>query len=49
MNVFFLEKGDLRKTTINGLNLRMERILEYFEAKPKPRNSEKTIKTKSKN
>ena len=34
-----LERGDRRKTTLTGLKLRMERILECFEAKPKPRNS----------
>ena len=39
-----LERGDRRKTTLNGLKLRMERILECFEAKPKPRNSEKLFR-----
>ena len=34
-----LERGDRRKKTLNGLKSRMERILECFEAKPKPRNS----------
>ena len=29
-----LERGDRRKTTLNGLKLRMERILECFEEKP---------------
>ena len=36
-----LERVDRRKTTLSGLKLRIERILEYFEEKQKPRNSEK--------
>ena len=39
-----LERGDRRKKTLNGLKLRMERILEYFETKPKPRNSEQLFR-----
>jgi len=39
-----LERGDRRKTTLTGLKLRMERILECFEAKPKPRNSEQLFR-----
>ena len=39
-----LERGDRRKTTLNGLKLRMERILECFEEKPKPRNSEQLFR-----
>ena len=39
-----LERGDRRKTTLNGLKLRMERILECFETKPKPRNSEQLFR-----
>ena len=33
-----MERGDRRKTTLNGLKLRMGRILECFETKQKPRN-----------
>ena len=39
-----LERGERRKTTLNGLKLRMGRILECFEAKPKPRNSEQLFR-----
>jgi hypothetical protein len=39
-----LERGDRRKTTLNGLKLRMERILECFETKPKPRDSEQLFR-----
>ena len=49
MNVFFLENEDQRKININGLKLIIEIIIECFEGKPKPRKSEKTIKTKSYN
>ena len=39
-----LERGDRRTTTLNGLKLRMGRILECFEEKPKPRNSEQLFR-----
>ena len=39
-----VERGDRRKTTLTGLKLRMERILECFEAKQKPRNAEQLFR-----
>ena len=39
-----VERGDRRKTTLTGLKLRMERILECFESKQKPRNAEQLFR-----